>query len=219
MIILSWEKREKDPVIRSFKVLVKELQSLGLDIKLYNQSDENEIELKEEDDDDDFDDSEDEEDDDSDEELDEIRTAINSQSDQINKLLHCMGAVLNSVQGTTQNHQFNQSINAAYQQAGNMGNVQLDIINQRMGILEKGIKTLITDVQGIKEQQYDDEDEDDDITYESSVVETGNIKINNQIVAIKKYRFSYPHLNVLNSYESIKETIILVLGLQILASI
>lgn len=37
--------------------------------------------------------------------------------------------------------------------------------------------------------------------YSITDVETGNIKINNQIVAIKKYRFSYPHLNVLNSYE------------------
>ena len=120
---------------------------------------------EEEDDEDDFDDTDDEED--NDEELDEIRSALNSQGEQINKVLHCMGAVLNSVQGTTQNHQFNQHINAAYQQAGNVGNSQMELINQRMGILEKGLSTLINQMQNMQEE-YDDED--DDITYESTVM-------------------------------------------------
>ena len=53
--IVKGENIPEPGIPESFKVLVKELQSLGLDIKLYNQSDENEVELKEdngEDDDD-----------------------------------------------------------------------------------------------------------------------------------------------------------------------
>ena len=47
--IVKGENIPEPGIPESFKVLVKELQSLGLDIKLYNQSDENEVELKEED--------------------------------------------------------------------------------------------------------------------------------------------------------------------------
>ena len=54
--IVKGENIPEPGIPESFKVLVKELQSLGLDIKLYNQSDENEVELKEDvgDDDDDM---------------------------------------------------------------------------------------------------------------------------------------------------------------------
>ena len=48
--IVKGENIPEPGIPESFRVLVKELQSLGLDIKLYNQSDENEIELKEEED-------------------------------------------------------------------------------------------------------------------------------------------------------------------------
>ena len=51
--IVKGENIPEPGIPESFRVLVKELQSLGLDIKLYNQSDENEIELKEDVDDDD----------------------------------------------------------------------------------------------------------------------------------------------------------------------
>ncbi len=51
--IVKGENIPEPGIPESFKVLVKELQSLGLDIRLYNQSDENEIELKENVDDDD----------------------------------------------------------------------------------------------------------------------------------------------------------------------
>ena len=51
--IVKGENIPEPGIPESFKVLVKELQSLGLDIKLYNQSDENEVELLEEVDDDD----------------------------------------------------------------------------------------------------------------------------------------------------------------------
>ena len=51
--IVKGENIPEPGIPESFKVLVKELQSLGLDIRLYNQSDENEIELKESVDDDD----------------------------------------------------------------------------------------------------------------------------------------------------------------------
>ena len=51
--IVKGENIPEPGIPESFRVLVKELQSLGLDIKLFNQSDENEIELKEEEDDDD----------------------------------------------------------------------------------------------------------------------------------------------------------------------
>ena len=51
--IVKGENIPEPGIPESFRVLVKELQSLGLDIKLFNQSDENEIELKEDDDDDD----------------------------------------------------------------------------------------------------------------------------------------------------------------------
>ena len=50
--IVKGENIPEPGIPESFKVLVKELQSLGLDIKLYNQSDENEVELKEDVDDD-----------------------------------------------------------------------------------------------------------------------------------------------------------------------
>ena len=50
--IVKGENIPEPGIPESFKVLVKELQSLGLDIRLYNQSDENEIELKESVDDD-----------------------------------------------------------------------------------------------------------------------------------------------------------------------
>ncbi|MBO5142662.1 MAG: DNA-directed RNA polymerase subunit beta [Clostridia bacterium] len=50
--IVKGENIPEPGIPESFRVLVKELQSLGLDIKLFNQSDENEIELKEEEDDD-----------------------------------------------------------------------------------------------------------------------------------------------------------------------
>ena len=45
--IVKGENIPEPGIPESFKVLVKELQSLGLDIKLYNQSDENEVELQE----------------------------------------------------------------------------------------------------------------------------------------------------------------------------
>jgi DNA-directed RNA polymerase subunit beta len=45
--IVKGENIPEPGIPESFKVLVKELQSLGLDIRLYNQSEENEIELKE----------------------------------------------------------------------------------------------------------------------------------------------------------------------------
>ena len=45
--IVKGENIPEPGIPESFKVLVKELQSLGLDIKLYNQSDENEVELAE----------------------------------------------------------------------------------------------------------------------------------------------------------------------------
>ena len=45
--IVKGENIPEPGIPESFKVLVKELQSLGLDIKLYNQDEENEIELKE----------------------------------------------------------------------------------------------------------------------------------------------------------------------------
>jgi len=51
--IVKGENIPEPGIPESFRVLVKELQSLGLDIKLYNQSDENEVELKEEEDEDD----------------------------------------------------------------------------------------------------------------------------------------------------------------------
>ena len=51
--IVKGENIPEPGIPESFKVLVKELQSLGLDIRLYNQSEENEIELKESVDDDD----------------------------------------------------------------------------------------------------------------------------------------------------------------------
>ena len=51
--IVKGENIPEPGIPESFKVLVKELQSLGLDIKLYNQSDENEVELKEDDEEDD----------------------------------------------------------------------------------------------------------------------------------------------------------------------
>ena len=50
--IVKGENIPEPGIPESFRVLVKELQSLGLDIKLFNQSDENEIELKEEEDED-----------------------------------------------------------------------------------------------------------------------------------------------------------------------
>ena len=50
--IVKGENIPEPGIPESFKVLVKELQSLGLDIKLYNQSDENEVELLEDVDDD-----------------------------------------------------------------------------------------------------------------------------------------------------------------------
>ena len=50
--IVKGENIPEPGIPESFKVLVKELQSLGLDIKLYNQNDENEVELKEDLDDD-----------------------------------------------------------------------------------------------------------------------------------------------------------------------
>ena len=46
--IVKGENIPEPGIPESFKVLVKELQSLGLDIKLYSQSEENEVELKEE---------------------------------------------------------------------------------------------------------------------------------------------------------------------------
>ena len=51
--IVKGENIPEPGIPESFRVLVKELQSLGLDMKLYNQSDENEVELKEDIDDDD----------------------------------------------------------------------------------------------------------------------------------------------------------------------
>ena len=45
--IVKGENIPEPGIPESFKVLVKELQSLGLDIKLYNQSEENEVEIKE----------------------------------------------------------------------------------------------------------------------------------------------------------------------------
>jgi len=51
--IVKGENIPEPGIPESFRVLVKELQSLGLDIKLYNQSDENEVELKEDIDEDD----------------------------------------------------------------------------------------------------------------------------------------------------------------------
>ena len=45
--IVKGENIPEPGIPESFKVLVKELQSLGLDIKLYNHSDENEVELQE----------------------------------------------------------------------------------------------------------------------------------------------------------------------------
>ncbi|MBQ8299468.1 MAG: DNA-directed RNA polymerase subunit beta [Clostridia bacterium] len=50
--IVKGENIPEPGIPESFRVLVKELQSLGLDMKLYNQSDENEVELKEDIDDD-----------------------------------------------------------------------------------------------------------------------------------------------------------------------
>ena len=50
--IVKGENIPEPGIPESFKVLIKELQSLGLDIKLYNQNDENEVELKEDLDDD-----------------------------------------------------------------------------------------------------------------------------------------------------------------------
>ena len=50
--IVKGENIPEPGIPESFKVLVKELQSLGLDIKLYNQSEENEVEIKEDVDDD-----------------------------------------------------------------------------------------------------------------------------------------------------------------------
>ncbi len=51
--IVKGENIPEPGIPESFKVLVKELQSLGLDIKLYNQSEDNEVEIKEDIDDDD----------------------------------------------------------------------------------------------------------------------------------------------------------------------
>ena len=51
--IVKGENIPEPGIPESFRVLVKELQSLGLDMKLYNQSDENEVELKEDIDDED----------------------------------------------------------------------------------------------------------------------------------------------------------------------
>ena len=45
--IVKGENIPEPGIPESFKVLVKELQSLGLDLRLYNQSDENEVEIKE----------------------------------------------------------------------------------------------------------------------------------------------------------------------------
>ena len=45
--IVKGENIPEPGIPESFKVLVKELQSLGLDIKLYNNDDENEVEIKE----------------------------------------------------------------------------------------------------------------------------------------------------------------------------
>ncbi len=50
--IVKGENIPEPGIPESFRVLVKELQSLGLDMKLYNQNDENEVELKEDIDDD-----------------------------------------------------------------------------------------------------------------------------------------------------------------------
>ena len=47
--IVKGENIPEPGIPESFRVLVKELQSLGLDIRLYNQSDENEVEIKEDD--------------------------------------------------------------------------------------------------------------------------------------------------------------------------
>ena len=51
--IVKGENIPEPGIPESFKVLVKELQSLGLDVRLYNQSEENEVEIKENVDDDD----------------------------------------------------------------------------------------------------------------------------------------------------------------------
>ena len=50
--IVKGENIPEPGIPESFKVLVKELQSLGLDMKLYNQSEDNEVEIKEDIDDD-----------------------------------------------------------------------------------------------------------------------------------------------------------------------
>ncbi len=50
--IVKGENIPEPGIPESFRVLVKELQSLGLDIKLYNQNDNNEIEIKEDEEDD-----------------------------------------------------------------------------------------------------------------------------------------------------------------------
>ena len=50
--IVKGENIPEPGIPESFKVLVKELQSLGLDMKLYNQSEDNEVEIKEDVDDD-----------------------------------------------------------------------------------------------------------------------------------------------------------------------
>ena len=52
--IVKGENIPEPGIPESFRVLVKELQSLGLDIRLYNQSDENEVEIAEDIGDDDF---------------------------------------------------------------------------------------------------------------------------------------------------------------------
>ena len=51
--IVKGENIPEPGIPESFRVLVKELQSLGLDIRLYNQSDENEVEIAEDTGDDD----------------------------------------------------------------------------------------------------------------------------------------------------------------------